>query len=213
MSEPIKAIETRYAGCRFRSRLEARWAVFFDTLGIAWEYEPQGYELEWRLSGYDEPLHYLPDFWLPDLDLWAEVKGSLTIPECERLLNIAASLSDNGHDMIILGNLPHFEPIENGLTVTHLPWRLHMNGDDGYLYLLPWHPADHNDVIHLDTSTVVAGDCGGPWPDITRLFPWAHRLPEILINEGATGAHSARNEYLRALTAARSARFEHGESG
>lgn len=31
----IKAIETSYAGCRFRSRLEARWAVFFDTLGIA----------------------------------------------------------------------------------------------------------------------------------------------------------------------------------
>lgn len=32
----IKAIETRYAGCR-RSRLEARWAVVFDTLGFAWE--------------------------------------------------------------------------------------------------------------------------------------------------------------------------------
>lgn len=28
----IRAIETRYAGCRFRSRLEARWAVFFDHL-------------------------------------------------------------------------------------------------------------------------------------------------------------------------------------
>jgi hypothetical protein len=40
-----KPIETRYAGCRFRSRLEARWAVFFDRLGIAWEYEPEGFEL------------------------------------------------------------------------------------------------------------------------------------------------------------------------
>jgi hypothetical protein len=30
----MKAIETRYAGCLFRSRLEARWAVLFDHLGI-----------------------------------------------------------------------------------------------------------------------------------------------------------------------------------
>lgn len=27
----IKPIETRYKGCRFRSRPEARWAVFFDA--------------------------------------------------------------------------------------------------------------------------------------------------------------------------------------
>jgi hypothetical protein len=52
----IKAIETRYAGCLFRSRIEARWAVFFDYLGIGWEYEPQGFDLP---SG-----RYLPDFLL-----------------------------------------------------------------------------------------------------------------------------------------------------
>ena len=28
-----------------RSRLEARWAVFFDTAGIAWQYEPEGFDL------------------------------------------------------------------------------------------------------------------------------------------------------------------------
>ena len=50
----IKAIETRYKGYRFRSRLEARWAVFFDALGLKWEYEPEGFELP---SG-----RYLPDF-------------------------------------------------------------------------------------------------------------------------------------------------------
>lgn len=38
-------IETRYKGYRFRSRLEARWAVFFDVLGVRWEYEPEGYDL------------------------------------------------------------------------------------------------------------------------------------------------------------------------
>lgn len=36
----IKAIPTTYAGTRFRSRLEARWAAFFDLAGVKWEYEP-----------------------------------------------------------------------------------------------------------------------------------------------------------------------------
>ena len=56
---PLKAIQTRYKGCHFRSRLEARWAVFFDALEIAWEYEPQGYMTP------EGP--YLPDFWLPQV--------------------------------------------------------------------------------------------------------------------------------------------------
>lgn len=68
----IKAIETKYyrnGELRgfFRSRLEARWAVFFDALGIRWEYEKEGYDL-------GEAGWYLPDFWLPDLKMWIEVK-------------------------------------------------------------------------------------------------------------------------------------------
>lgn len=61
MARAIKAIETHYKGYHFRSRLEARWAVFFDALGIQWEYEHEGYDLdgEW----------YLPDFWLPDFSV------------------------------------------------------------------------------------------------------------------------------------------------
>lgn len=65
----IKAIETSYAGCRFRSRTEARWAVLFDALKIRWEYELEGFELP---SG-----RYLPDFLLPDYfprGVWFEVK-------------------------------------------------------------------------------------------------------------------------------------------
>lgn len=48
------AIETRYKGYRFRSRLEARWAVFFDAAGVKWEYEFEGYDLG--------NVWYLPDF-------------------------------------------------------------------------------------------------------------------------------------------------------
>jgi hypothetical protein len=64
----IKAIETRAYGHRFRSRLEARYAVFLTTLGISWQYEPQGFELA---SG-----NYLPDFFLPLFKggTWLEIK-------------------------------------------------------------------------------------------------------------------------------------------
>ena len=77
----IKAIDTEYAGHLFRSRLEARWAVFFDYLisktrldrsppNFTWEYEPQGFELP---SGQ----RYLPDFRLHNRlggSRWIEVK-------------------------------------------------------------------------------------------------------------------------------------------
>ena len=64
----IKAIETVYNGYRFRSRLEARWAVFFDALGIEYQYEPEGFDL-------GEDGWYLPDFYLPNEKLYVEVKG------------------------------------------------------------------------------------------------------------------------------------------
>lgn len=63
----IKPIETIYNGYRFRSRLEARWAVFFDALKIKYEYEPEGYDL-------GDGVYYLPDFYLPEFDLFVEIK-------------------------------------------------------------------------------------------------------------------------------------------
>lgn len=36
----IRPVEVYYKGYRFRSRLEARWAAFFDLCEWAWEYEP-----------------------------------------------------------------------------------------------------------------------------------------------------------------------------
>lgn len=59
---------TDYAGVTFRSALEASWACTLDHLGIAWEYEPWLYRAP---SG----LRYLPDFWLPAVRTFIEVKG------------------------------------------------------------------------------------------------------------------------------------------
>lgn len=64
----IKAIETAYKGYRFRSRLEARWAVFFDSLGKKWEYEPEGFYLKAGM--------YLPDFHVEHIG-YCEVKPNL----------------------------------------------------------------------------------------------------------------------------------------
>lgn len=36
----VEARDTMYAGCLFRSRLEATWAAFFDICGVQWVYEP-----------------------------------------------------------------------------------------------------------------------------------------------------------------------------
>lgn len=66
----IKPIETVYKGYRFRSRLEARWAVFFDSLGLQYSYEPEGFNLQ-ALGCY------LPDFYLHDEKMWVEIKPFL----------------------------------------------------------------------------------------------------------------------------------------
>ena len=93
----IKAIETEYKGYRFRSRLEARWAVFFDTLGIAWEYEKEGYDL-------GNGRWYLPDFWLPQVNMWAEIKPTeFTLEESARAFGLAQG---TGHPVLMQVGLP-----------------------------------------------------------------------------------------------------------
>ena len=64
----IKAIPTRYAGVQFRSRLEARWAAFFDLVGWKWEYEPVDF-----------------DGWIPDFVIHPQrKKASKRKPEAVR---------------------------------------------------------------------------------------------------------------------------------
>ena len=68
-----RAIETRYDGYKFRSRLEARYATFFNTLKIPYIYEMEGYALE--------GTPYLPDFYLPQHDCFIEIKGVEPTPD------------------------------------------------------------------------------------------------------------------------------------
>ena len=103
MTKTIKAIETVYNGYRFRSRLEARWAVFFDAIGVKYEYEPEGYTLE-------DGTKYLPDFlifarhrsyedeWEP---VFVEVKGVLGPNDLHKV-----EMLSKVHPVLLLGNIP-----------------------------------------------------------------------------------------------------------
>lgn len=101
----LSPIQTCYRGYRFRSRLEARWAVFFDACGVKWEYEPGGFVLS-------NGVCYLPDFLLHDVvmwdresryvgDLYVEVKGKLEDEDRAKLDRFGL---DGGH-LYVVGNL------------------------------------------------------------------------------------------------------------
>lgn len=97
----MKAIETKYKGYRFRSRLEARWAVFFDALGIKWEYEPEGYDL-------GEAGWYLPDFMIyignNSAPVWFEVKGKKATKDDIKKLEFLCDAT-NTHGFIASGTM------------------------------------------------------------------------------------------------------------
>lgn len=76
MDKYAGVLPTFYKGITFRARGEARWAVFMDTLGVKWQYEVNGYQ-------FADGTRYLPDFWLPDLKCWIEIKGEAPTDEEE----------------------------------------------------------------------------------------------------------------------------------
>lgn len=101
----IKPIETEYNGYRFRSRLEARWAVFFDILGIPYEYEKEGYDLNGKW--------YLPDFWVPAWDAFVEIKGEA--PTQEEKIKCAKLAKASGKNTLLI----HGTPIPSGHKIAY----------------------------------------------------------------------------------------------
>ncbi len=212
----IKAIETSYAGHRFRSRLEARWAVVLDHMRIKWQYEAQGYEVMGRLTlDWDQKINYLPDFWLPDYGMFLEVKGSLTEPDLIRLLNASACLSEDVGDVLIGGPLPQ----EHAWAA---PIRLHMH--KGELQASVWQMEDGStrQPGGLGLHCTLAADYGGStWDEIkgTDALPVDKAIDLLLSNGhqwkigGERTPEKLRNApgWLAAIEAGKQARFEHGQ--
>lgn len=205
-----RALPTNYAGCAFRSRLEARWAVFFDVLGVTWEYEPQGFE-----SGGHR---WLPDFWLPQTNdeggTWVEVKGSIAeLVKCAsrygELIDFASPIpgvteSDGTtRGVLVLGPIPR----PDGARAAHWIYQHHKGvgrrlatfGDDGRLHVDQGRGAGHGYL----TGELPLGHWGGLGQEVTI---------QDLSPERGMPAVPWFGEAWKAYNAARRARFEHGET-
>jgi len=84
MTKRIEAIETKYQGTLFRSRLEARWSIFLTAHRkvTRWVYEPHTITIEPDPNPEEVILHtYTPDFALEieGKHLYMEVKPMLPI--------------------------------------------------------------------------------------------------------------------------------------
>lgn len=184
MSE-IKPIQTIYNGYHFRSRLEARWAVFFDALNIKYEYEPEGYVLP-------NGTCYLPDFriYVRHRDykdeykpIFVEVKGTLTKYDVFKIDEFAYR-SNFKYPTLIVGNVPKdtHEALNNINT---------FQGEFDFLYY---------------TYSYIDGDWAYP------CFFTYHGGEMWLA--GPDHNELSYNTYFvdQALLKARQARFEHGET-
>lgn len=102
----IKAHPTRYKNVQFRSRLEARWAAFFDLLDWRWQYEPidlDGWTPDFSIVGHDGPIYVevKPIEWRGDQDqVIADVKSRGDLGKIHR--------SKTTKEVLILGTAPAF---------------------------------------------------------------------------------------------------------
>lgn len=180
----IRPIETRYAGYRFRSRLEARWAVFFDSMGFEWQYEPQGYVIDGRA--------YLPDFWISGYG-WAEVKGDPRGVDWKLWASFAdlvrGEVSEEDpefeHDFILLGPIPG------------LP-RGDVRGDGDWVW---------TSLTYGDFAFCASKPRNHLWVQPCTSGP--EEYDPAGVRPGLTFDVTSVDEYRAAI----SARFEHGEHG
>lgn len=215
----IKAIETKYKGYRFRSRLEARWAVAFDEMGIEWEYEPEGYRLqsgEW----------YLPDFRVMTprgRRAWVEIKGGIShqtvyqsvgnifwsehqilgFKDDDKTCEFARSIIRTGGRVFLFGDIP--DPREVYSTGVLSPisnlWEANIHYDKP------------SGTVNWASGCLYVEDDGGRVADVV--------FSSGPIGEGFWEGQKYENSFNiivrarwpeRAYEKARSARFEHGES-
>ena len=192
----MRIIQTEYKGYRFRSRLEARWAVFLDELDIEWEYEKEGFRL-------DNGKYYLPDFWVPcpryhdsSSGYWLEIKGPVpTEDERKKCLYLA---KETGHIALLLYGSPTnkffhkytYQPLRvNGVVVDA---KEHHSKEispeiEAFLELIGNDPSEQPFFAHFEIAT---------------RFWFGQKQHDF-----------DQTKYKNAIKAARGARFEYGEKG
>src|SRR5262249_32781330 len=114
----MNAIETRFNNRQHKSRTEARYAVLFHACQLPYEYEKEGFWLELG--------RYLPDFDLPSLNLWFEVKGELPTSNA---INLCHCLADETSKRVVMAygspgwgaTVYYFFPGSDGYVIQRLP--------------------------------------------------------------------------------------------
>jgi len=106
----MNALPTFYKKIKFRSRTEARWAVFFDLIEFKRDYENQGYKL-------DDGECYLPDFelTLPNgNELYIEVKPENfdKFENSQYVHKLHSFANESGKDLVILQGNPKCRPYD-----------------------------------------------------------------------------------------------------
>lgn len=234
MSTTVTAIETTYGECLFRSRLEAKWAVFFDAMGIEWVYEPQGYNVRAGPRRLGPRRRYLADFFLPVVGLWVEVKGVMDNYSMESL--VGATYNDSGlpatpsghpwpspdgDRILVLGEIPRWDKAALPAAVKGHPFKMPCHQVLGY----------RAGNVYIDRFAWTFGN--GPWGNAT--CPCCAGV-DILANEQGGWVRPEVYERNRreafvvhpigpdpdlvaavkgvagAYQTARSARFEHGQT-
>lgn len=199
----MKAIETIYNGYRFRSRLEARWAVFFDALGVEYEYEPEGFDL-------GGGLYYLPDFRVKcwgvrgvicdePFDLYIEVKGNMTRSDAAKILSFV-----NGEEINMSLDDALFYGVKKNnplLIVGEIP-KERKSSDSS---VMKCYDCMNEIEIYPFNYHLIDGDYFGAYPAAFegKFFLWGDTHSQVW-NE---------DEVEAAYATARQARFKHGERG
>lgn len=232
----IKPIETYYNGYRFRSRLEARWAVFFDAMGIKYQYEPEGF-----LLSNNEP--YLPDFYLYEVETYVEVKpenafeieltnDGVLFPEgfCKYAYASETITMDMGKMFLIVFGDPYhaFPRLDNGKTEakSHL---FYVGECATHFILKTANKQIGEKKFYCKTIDGEEKDCSlcDKWGKITaHAFPLLITPETVVITDDAVirehllpywvleDSKKYKSEWLKSHKAqleARQARFEHGE--
>lgn len=230
----IPAIETTYNGYRFRSRREARWAIFFDCLGMRYEYEPQGYVVDGK--------PYLPDFLVypgTKQAMWFEVKGQF--PARDEIAKAAGLAKGTG-----IRTYLYFGPVEQpgpGLSrittwdefmgEAGMRWQWHdehgwiYNGSEAARWEIGLRPtafrfdADSSDGATCQRKSPRSGfwwwtdcpHCGQLVLKLRGQVGWCPSVTEPPEGEDLYPRFMHETPRLQeAYRAARSARFEHGET-
>lgn len=202
----IKPIETVYNGYRFRSRLEARWAVFFDALGVKYEYEPEGFQRNGVL--------YLPDFLIYDVEgvharnwrqnIYVEVKGVPDEESARKVFNCSAGYYEEadeeyaehgGIPVWVVGDIP--DPVDYVIGME----RQRQERCRGFRH----NNDDHCCALCINDFGTLDGD---------HCFEFSLDYTDHLILRGSDSSYGYgkwSEKVSRAFAVARSARFEHGE--